>query len=131
MEILLHIIIEPLFFAYYDLVNKFVGKKQLKKWQENLLKVSCLIVSMISFFLVLIGAFWITDVEPFKTYGTIFLIVGGSILFIHILIGLFAGTNHFIEERRKEKNKNNNAINEDNPTPRTRFIDTNNNDDNS
>ncbi len=102
MELLLQLILEPLFFAYYDLVDCFIGDKQLKKWQEYLLKILCLVISLISFFLVLIGSFWITDTEPFNKYGLIFLIVGGSILLVHILIGLFVGVNHFVEEKREE-----------------------------
>ena len=84
MELLLQLILEPLFFAYYDLVDCFIGDKQLKKWQEYLLKILCLVISLISFFLVLIGSFWITDTEPFNKYGLIFLIVGGTILLVHI-----------------------------------------------
>lgn len=103
MEILLQIVLEPLFFAYYDLVEYFMDGKEMKKWQEYLLKISCLIISLTSFFLVLIGSFWVTDVNPFKTYGIIFLIVGGVVLFVHIIIGLFVGTNHFIEEKRNEE----------------------------
>lgn len=120
---------EPLFFAYYDLVEAFIGDRQLKKWQEMLLKISCLVISLTAFFLVLIGVFWITDVEPFKTYGIIFLIVGGVILFAHILIGLFVGTNHFIEEKREEDSMYYKEIEEDIPTPQIFNIDANNNDD--
>ena len=76
MELLLQLILEPLFYAYYDLVDCFIVDKQLKKWQEYLLKILCLVISLISFFLVLIGCFWITDTEPFNKYGLIFLIVG-------------------------------------------------------
>ena len=129
MEILLQIILEPLFFAYYDLVKSFIDDKQLKKWQEYLLKISCLIVSLTSFFLVLIGVFWITDVQPFKTYGIIFLIIGGAILFAHILIGLFVGTNHFVEEKREEESIYYKQIEEDNPNPQIYYIDDDNNND--
>ena len=122
MEILLQIILEPIFYAYYDLVDHFIDDKKLKKWQEYLLKFSCLIVFMISFFLVLIGAFWIADAEPFKTYGTIFLIVGGIVLLIHILIGLFVGTNHFVEEKRKEESLYYKDMKENEPTPQIYYV---------
>lgn len=123
MEIFLQIILEPLFFAYYDLVDNFIVDKKLKRWQEVLLKISCLIVSLSSIFLVLIGVFWVTDVEPFRTYGIIFLIIGGVILFVHILIGLFVGTNHFIEEKWNEDFLHYKAIEEENPTPQIYYVD--------
>ena len=84
---------------------------------------------MISFFLVLIGVFWIADTEPFKTYGTIFLIVGGIVLFIHILIGLFVGTNHFVEEKRKEETLYYKDMKENEPTPQIYYVDLDNSDD--
>ena len=131
MEIILQIILEPMFYAYYDLVDNFIDGKKLKKWQEYLLKISCLIVFIIAFFLVLIGAFGVNDVEPFKTYGIIFLVVGGIILFIHILIGLFVGTNHFVEEKRKEEVLYNEKNEENEPTPHIYYVDIDNNNDNN
>lgn len=127
MELLLQLILEPLFFAYYDLVDSFIGDKQLKKWQEYLLKILCLVVSLISFFLILIGSFWITDAEPFNKYGLIFLIVGGIILFIHILIGLFVGVNHFVEEKREENFLEFEKIEGNEPTPQIYYIEVDNN----
>lgn len=129
MEILLQIILEPMFYAYYDLVDSFIDCKKLKKWQEYLLKISCLVVFIIAFFLVLIGVFWVNDVDPFKTYGIIFLVVGGIILFIHILIGLFVGTNHFVEEERKEEVLYNKKSEENEPTPQIYYVDTDKNND--
>lgn len=130
MELLLQLILEPLFFAYYDLVEFFISDKQLKKWQEYLLKIFCLIISSISFFLVLIGSFWITDVDPFRKYGLIFLIVGGTILFIHILIGLFVGVNHFIKEKKEEDFSDFEKFEKNEPTPQIYYIEENNNEKN-
>ena len=127
MELLLQLILEPLFFAYYDLVDYFVGDKQLKKWQEYLLKILCFVISFISCFLVLIGSFWITDTEPFNKYGLIFLIVGGTILLLHILIGLFVGVNHFVEEKRKEDFLDFERFEENEPTPQIYYIGEDNN----
>ena len=127
MELLLQLILEPLFFAYYDLVDSFIGDKQLKKWQEYLLKILCLIISLTSLFFVLIGSFWVTDLEPFKNYGLILLIVGGSILFINILIGLFVGVNHFVEEKREEDFLDFEKFEENKPAPKIYYIEENNN----
>ena len=136
MELLLQLILEPLFFAYYDLVYSFIDDKQLKKWQEYLLKISCLVISLISFLLVLIGSFWVTDVEPFNKYGLTFLIVGGTILLVHIFIGLFVGVNHFVEEKREEvldyeKREEDfldyEKFEEDEPTPQVYYIEEDNN----
>ena len=54
MEILLQIILEPLFFAYFDLVEKLIDGKQLKKWQEYLLKIKDIISPFTSFILYII-----------------------------------------------------------------------------
>ena len=124
---ILEFILEPLFFAYYDLVDSFIGSKQLKKWQEYLLKILCLVVSLFSIFLVLIGSFWITDAEPFKKYGFIFLIVGGTILLVHILIGLFVGVNHFVEEKREEDFLHFEKFEENEPAPQIYYIEEDNN----
>lgn len=127
MEILLQIILEPMFYAYFDLVESIIGGKKLKKWQEHLLKISCLIVFIIAFFLILIGAFWVNDAAPFKTYGIIFLIIGSIIIFAHFLIGLFVGTNRFVEKSRKEEILLNEHIEENKPTPQIYHIDSDNN----
>ena len=122
MEFLLQIILEPLFFAYFDLVENFTDGKKLKRWQEYLLKIACVIVSTVAIILVLIGLFWIFDVEPFKTCGINFLVIGGSILFIHILIGLFAGANNFVERKREEDILNREIVEE--PEPRISYVET-------
>ena len=128
MEILLQIILEPLFFAYFDLVESCIDGARLKKWQEYLLKISCLVVSLISFLLILVGAFWVTDVEPFKTYGVIFLIIGIVVISVHILVGLFAATNHFNEEEMEEECTYYEEVEEDNITPQIYYVDANNDD---
>ena len=125
---ILEFILEPLFFAYYDLVDSFIGSKQLKKWQEYLLKILCLVISLSSLFLVLIGSFWITDAEPFNKYGLILLIVGGTILLLHILIGMFVGVNHFVEEKREEDILDHERFEENEPTPQVYCIEEDSND---
>ena len=57
----------------------------------------------------------------------IFLIVGGTILLVHILIGLFVGANHFVEEKREEDFLNYEKFEEDEPTPPVYYIEENNN----
>ena len=127
MELLLQLILELSLFTYYDLVDSFIGDKQLKKWQEYLLKILCFVVSLISFFLVIIGSIWINDVEPFNKYGLIFLIVGGTIILVHILIRLLVNVNHFVEEKREEDFLNYEKFEEDEPTPQVYYIEEDNN----
>lgn len=131
MEIFLQIILEPIFYAYYDLAENFTDCKKLKKWQEHLLKISCLIVFIIAFFLVLIGGVFVAnDIDSFKTCGIVFLIIGGIILFVHILIGLFVGTNHFVEEKRKEEALFNKKFEENKPAPQVYHVNKKENDNN-
>ncbi|MBQ2717644.1 MAG: hypothetical protein IJF75_03480 [Clostridia bacterium] len=129
LEILLHIIFEPLYLAYSDLVESFVDGKNLKKWQENLLKISCLIVSFISLLLIIIGCFWVTDVQPFKTYGIIFLVVGNVVILIHILIGLFSRTKRLKKEKREKELSYYKQFAENEPTPHIYYIETTNEND--
>lgn len=128
MEILLQIILEPIFFAYFDLVQKIFEGKKIKKGLEYFLKILCAVISFTSFMLVILGAFWITDKAPFKTYGTIMLIIGVCILFIHIIIGLFAGINHFVQEKREDESLNRQIFEEHKPTPIIRYIQPNDKD---
>ena len=121
MEIIAQIILEPLLYVYADLLEHFVDDLQLKKWQEYLLKISCLVISLASVFLIIIGAFFVTDAEPFKTYGTVFLAVGGSVLVIHIFLGLILGTNHVKEEAEDEISAHQ-SFTQTEPTPHICYI---------
>ncbi len=126
MAILLHVILEPLFFAYYDLFNHFIDGRKLKKWQEYLLKICCLVVSVTAIFMVLIGAFWLAD-EKFKTYGLVLVIVGASVLLIHVIIGLFVGTNHFVKEKHNEEVLDYERFEQKQPTPQIYHIEEDDN----
>ena len=55
----------------------------------------------------------------------IFLIVGGTILLVHILIGLFVGVNHFVEEKREEDFLDFEKFEENEPTPQIYYIEEN------
>ncbi|MBQ4270148.1 MAG: hypothetical protein IJB97_10940 [Clostridia bacterium] len=99
MELLLEIILEPFFFAYFDLAERIFDGKKLKKRQENFLKILCVCVSFVAVMLVLIGGFWIADKQPFKTYGTVMLVVGSLLLLAHILIAFLCGGNRTVEDK--------------------------------
>ena len=108
LELFLEIILAPIWGAYADLVEELIGYKKLKKWQGNLLKLLCLGVSIIAGILIIFGALFmfedkslISDYELSKRYGLIFLIVGGSVLGVHILIGWIAREVHAIKKRIK------------------------------
>ena len=90
--------------------------------------ILCFVISFISCFLVLIGSFWIAGAEPFNKYGLILLIVGGTILLVHILIGLFVGVNHFVEEKREEDFLDYEKFKENEPAPRIYYIEEDDND---
>ncbi len=125
MEIILQFILEPLLYTYTDLLERFAKDLQLKKWQEYLLKISCLVISLTSILLIIIGALLVTDAEPFKTYGTVFLAVGGSVLAIHIFLGLILGTNHVKEETEAELSAYQ-SFTQTEPTPHICYIEPSN-----
>lgn len=103
MEILLEAVLELFLYVYVDLIESFLDEISLKKWQRICLIILCFTLSVGSILLVLIGAFWVIDNQSLKTWGIIFLVVGGCILLIHILLGLFARVHHKVEIKRKEE----------------------------
>lgn len=120
----MQIILEPLCFAYFDLVECFFQDKKLKKRNEYFLKIFCAVVSFVCVFLIILGAFWINDASPFKTYGTVMLIVGSSVLSIHVVLALFAGANRLSEEKRSEELLDNQSYEKNEPTPIIQYIET-------
>ena len=89
IEVLLTIIFEPIIYIYLDIVQSIIPDKKLKKWQGNFLKVLCAFVTFLSLMLVILGIVWCLDEKPFKTYGTIMLIIGCSVIFLHIILTFF------------------------------------------
>lgn len=102
MEIIVEFFLEISVYAYAEAFEAIFDEVSLKKWQEILLKVLCAIFSMGSLVLVLIGMMLLTSDHPFKMKGLILLVVGVCILFIHVVLGLFARAHHKAEIKRKE-----------------------------
>lgn len=123
MEILLYIILEPLFFVYYDFVDDIIGEKKLKKWQEYLLKALCLIVSLCAIFMVIIGAFWLADTQPFQSYGKVLLIVGTVILLLHLIVGFIVGGERLVKKTNEERVLDYKNFKDNQPKPIIQYVD--------
>jgi vacuolar-type H+-ATPase subunit I/STV1 len=87
MEVLLHILLEPLLTAYFSFAESMFEGRKWKKWQENLLKITCFLISFLAIMCVLLGCFWVFDQQPFKTYGAWLLGCGAVVLLFHIVAG--------------------------------------------
>lgn len=129
-EILLQFILEPFFFAYFDLAEKFFGDKKMKKGLEYFLKILCSIVSLTAILFIVVGCFWIFDEDPFKTYGTAMLIVGICFVSLHIILGLSAGGKRLIDEKRKEELSDRENFEASQSQPIVRFISSEEDDEN-
>ena len=123
MEILLTILLESCLYAYADLAERLLDKKQLSKGWSLFWKILCSCVSVVALFLVLIGAFWSADNQPFKTYGTIMLWIGVGVLLAHILIALFVGGSRVVEEKRQEESEIAEETKNSQPEPIVQIID--------
>lgn len=136
MEILLTILLEPFLYAYFDLIEQLVDGRKLKKSMKCFLMILCACVSLFAFFLVIIGVFWVLDAQPFKTYGTVMLIVGMVILFAHILISVLVGVEKTGQTEQGaddcddvEEDANEPYSTKDEPKPIIYYIDENSEDD--
>lgn len=93
MELLLgfmmHIILEPLLYAYVDLVEYRLSTKKLKTWQKNLLMCLCVVVIFISFMLIIMGILFCLDEED-RTAGIAMLAVGVVALVVQCILAVFS-----------------------------------------
>lgn len=116
-EILLRIVLEPLVYLYCDLAEGVGREKKLKNGRKNLLMVLCSLVFLLSFFAFLIGAFWVLDTEPYRTWGRVLLFVGGGVLLAQIAVGAFVAIKRYSNERWEQAIKAEELYGEKEPSP--------------
>ncbi len=97
MDLLYEILLE----IYLEFWTILVPEHKFKKWQETLLKITCIVVSLI--ILALIGAGICILVETsMRTLGIILLAVGCVLFFTQIVLFIIVLT-HQIKKEKAEK----------------------------
>ncbi len=95
------LLVEILMDIYLSLVEVLVPEKRFKKWQEVLLKVAGVLVSLTIVALILVGISFIYETEQ-RMLGIILLSIGGVLLTIQIALCVFV----LVKQAKAEKAKN-------------------------
>ena len=100
MEVLLEILME----AYLGLAEILVPDHKFKKWQEVLLKLGCILVSLAVIICLAVGIAML--VEGDKTVGIALTAVGGGLLAIQIVIAIFVLVHDYKKNKEQSKGQN-------------------------
>ncbi len=98
MELLYEIFFE----IYLGFWTILVPERKFKKWQETLLKLACILVSLIIFALIFAGICLLCE-TPMKTAGIILLVIGCVLLVTQITLFIIVLV-HQIKKEKAEKN---------------------------
>ena len=91
---------ENLFDLYVCIAEKFSAGGKLKKWQENLLRVLCVLVFDAMLVLIPFGICLTADGGDAIVPGITMLAVGASVLIVHIALVLCLAKKRETEEKR-------------------------------
>lgn len=91
---------ENLFDLYVCIAEKFSAGGKLKKWQENLLRVLCILVFAAMLILLPAGICLTADGKDAAVPGITMLAVGASVLIVHIALVLCLAKKRETEEKR-------------------------------
>ncbi len=97
----MEVLFEILFEIYLELWTIFVPEHKFKKWQEYLLKISCILASLIIFALIVAGVCLLTETN-LKAVGITLLTVGCVLLIIQVILFIIVLV-HQIKKERAEK----------------------------
>ena len=92
---------ENLFDLYVCIAEKFSAGGKLKKWQENLLRVLCILVFAAMLILLPAGICLTADGKDAAVPGITMLAVGASVLIVHIALVLCLAKKRETEEKRE------------------------------
>lgn len=92
---------ENLFDLYVCIAEKFSAGGKLKKWQENLLRVLCVLVFAAMLVLIPFGICLTADGKDAAVPGITMLAVGASVLIVHIALILCLAKKRETEEKRE------------------------------
>ena len=113
---------ENLFDLYVCIAEKFSAGGKLKKWQENLLRVLCILVFAAMLILLSAGICLTADGKDAAVPGITMLAVGASVLVVHIALILCLAGKRKIEEKRDIEEDAAETFTSDDPEPLVRMI---------
>lgn len=113
---------ENLFDLYVCIAEKFSAGGKLKKWQENLLRVLCILVFAAMLVLLPFGICLTADGKDAAVPGITMLAVGASVLIVHIALVLCLAGKRKIEEKRDIEEDAAETFTNDDPEPLVRTI---------
>lgn len=108
---------ENLFDLYVCIAEKFSAGGKLKKWQENLLRVLCILVFAAMLILLSAGICLTADGKDAAVPGITMLAVGASVLVVHIALILCLAGKRKIEEKRDIEEDAAETFTSDDPEP--------------
>ena len=113
---------ENLFDLYVCIAEKFSAGGKLKKWQENLLRVLCVLVFAAMLVLIPFGICLTADGKDAAVPGITMLAVGASVLIVHIALVLCLAKKRETEEKRDIEEDAAETFTSDDPEPLVRTI---------
>ncbi len=113
---------ENLFDLYVCIAEKFSAGGKLRKWQENLLRVLCILVFAAMLVLIPFGICLTADGGDAIVPGITMLAVGASVLIVHIALVLCLAKKRETEEKRDIEEDAAETFTSDDPEPLVRTI---------
>ena len=113
---------ENLFDLYVCIAEKFSAGGKLKKWQENLLRVLCILVFAAMLILLPFGICLTADGKDAAVPGITMLAVGASVLIVHIALVLCLAKKRETEEKRDIEEDAAETFTSDDPEPLVRTL---------
>ena len=113
---------ENLFDLYVCIAEKFSAGGKLKKWQENLLRVLCILVFAAMLVLIPFGICLTADGGDAIVPGITMLAVGASVLIVHIALVLCLAKKRETEEKRDIEEDAAETFTSDDPEPLVRTL---------
>lgn len=113
---------ENLFDLYVCIAEKFSAGGKLKKWQENLLRVLCILVFAAILVLIPFGICLTADGKDTAVPGITMLAVGASVLIVHIALVLCLAKKRETEEKQDIEEDAAETFTSDDPEPLVRTI---------
>ena len=113
---------ENLFDLYVCIAEKFSAGGKLRKWQENLLRVLCVLVFAAMLVLIPFGICLTADGGDAIVPGITMLAVGASVLIVHIALVLCLAKKRETEEKRDIEEDAAETFTSDDPEPLVRTL---------
>lgn len=98
----MEVLFEILFGLYLEFWTLLVPEHKFKKWQESLLNLACIFVSLIISALIVAGICLITETDM-PTTGIALLVVGGLLLTAQVVLFIIVLVKQIKKERAEKR----------------------------